>query len=62
MNLRRNWCDEFEESFEVDVDSLVGCLLAAGGMVKAEQARRVNATHDSGSQLMQRSFYSQNTL
>lgn len=62
MSLRRNWCDEFEGSFEIDVDSLVGCLLAVGGMVRAEQARGVNATHDSGSQLMQRSLDPQNTL
>lgn len=62
MNLRRNWCDEFEESFEIDVDSLVGCLLAVGDMVRAEQAQRFNATYDSGSQLMQRSLDSQNTL
>lgn len=38
MNLKMNWCDEFEESFEIDVDSLVGCSLAVGGTVKAEQA------------------------
>lgn len=62
MNLRRNWCDEFEVSFEIDVDSLVGCLLAVGDLVRAEPIGGFNATHDSGSQLMQRSLDSQNTL
>lgn len=49
MNQKMNWCDEFEVSFEIDADSLVGCLLAVGDIVRAEPAWGFNATHDSGS-------------
>jgi hypothetical protein len=39
MSLRRNWYDGFEESFEIDVDSLVGYLLAVGDVVRADRPK-----------------------